>query len=125
LVEAALGRVDAAIVLRQRLVTAATEIRVGRFPRRLRRGLTLEQAGQVLRRALLLGRPALRLIDRARVDVRDHLHDAGVDRRLRVGGVVEGEAVAPGLALELLEAALGRIDTAVELVDDLVDTAGR
>src|SRR5262245_63831168 len=113
--EAALRRLEAAGVLRHRLVDAALRVRVRWLPRRLGQLATLEPRGQVLRRALLLARAALRLIARQRVDRRDERRDAGVDGRLGGGGVIDGEAVVRVLALELLEAALGGLEPAVEL----------
>src|SRR5262249_12231925 len=119
--EAALRRHVVAGVLRHRLVDAALRVRVRRFSRRLGQLATLEQRTQVLRRALLLARPALRLSDRRRVGVdgRDQRRDAGLDRRLGCDGVVDGQAVVRALALELLEAALGGRAPAVELGPEL------
>src|SRR5262245_56424471 len=68
--EAALRRLEAAGVLRHRLVDAALRVRVRLLPRRLGQLATLEQRGQVLRRALLLARAALRLVARQRSEER-------------------------------------------------------
>src|SRR5262249_20237601 len=119
--EAAIRRVIAAGVLRHRLVDAALRVRVRRLPRRLGQLATLEPRGQVLRRALLLARAALRLIARRRVDRRDDRRDAGVDRRLGGARVVHGGAVVRALALDLVEAALGGLEPAAELGPDLGD----
>src|SRR5262249_5588007 len=69
--EAALRRLVATGILRHRLVDAALRVRVRRLPGRLGPLETLEQRCQILRRALLLARGALRLVAPPRVDGRD------------------------------------------------------
>src|SRR5205814_1764655 len=55
---------------------------------------------------------------------RDDVVDAVLDQALQRGRIARGRsAVVAGLRLELREAAFGRVDTAVELGDGLIDAA--
>src|SRR4029434_5372793 len=122
---AALFRLRPAVELLVHLVDAPLGVRVFGLPGLLRRLVALEEAAQLCRDALLLARPALRLIDLSRVDLLDERPDAAVHDGLERRRVVDSHAIVLGLSLFLLEAALLRFVAAVELRLRLVDAAVR
>src|SRR4030095_10016319 len=75
---APLFRLRPAVELLVHLVDAPLGVRVFGLPGLLRRLVALEEAAQLGRDALLLARPALRLIDLSRVDLLDERPDAAV-----------------------------------------------